>query len=219
MAERGLSQSELAIKTSIDRSELNRIVHGKRAPKPREAAWLIEALGISSDDFIAELEVGEDPAFKDEVAQHREFAHRVLTAERERDEAKVARNSFEASFRVEEISWREERKQFQEVLRDMRRDCAERVKQRDETLAKRENELLGKLSEARDRIALAERQSREHEQLAADRLTQIEKLTRALEAERGKVASAGLFGGLVGALIGAGAGAAVASSDDGSEEE
>lgn len=214
MTEKGLSQTELATRTEIDRSELNRIVHGKRSPKPREAAWLIEALGGSLEEFGDGLDVARDPAFKEEVVQHLGVAHRVMKAERERDEAIASRHSVEGSFRVEEAAWRDERKQLQEALRDVRKDCAERVKQRDEELARRENELLGDLSTARDRIAELERERREAAQLAADRLQQITTLTKAIDAERSKVASAGLFGGLVGALLGAGAGAAVVSSDD-----
>lgn len=212
MEEKNLSQSEVASKTGIDRSELNRLVHGKRAPKAREAAWLIEALGVSDTEFMQGIDIAGDPAFREEIEQHQELARRVLDAERERDEALAAHKSLEASFRGAESTWRTERQELQEVLRDNRKDCAERLRQRDEALAKRENELLAKLSQSSDSAADLERQLRAAQQLAADRLTQIATLSKALETERAKVTSAGLFGGLVGALIGAGA--AAASSDD-----
>jgi transcriptional regulator with XRE-family HTH domain len=212
MEEKNLSQSEVASKTGIDRSELNRLVHGKRAPKAREAAWLIEALGVT--EFMQGIDIAGDPAFREEIEQHQELARRMLDAERARDDAQAAHKSLEASFRSAETAWRTERQELQEALRDNRRDCAERLKQRDEALAKRENELLTKLSQANDYVAALERQLRATQQLAADRTAQLTQLSKALEAERAKVTSAGLFGGLVGALIGVGAGAAAASSDD-----
>lgn len=210
--ERGITQAELASRTGIDRSELNRIVNGKRPPKPREAAWLIAQLGGTLEEWGPTLDFADDPASKEELSQHEGVALRHFEALRARDEAISAQKAFEASFRSEEQAWREERKQLQEAMRDIRRDCAERVKQRDEELARRENELLAELSAARDRIAELERQRREATQLAKDRLEQIKTLTAALDTERSRVASAGLFGGLVGALLGAGA--VAASSDD-----
>lgn len=219
MVEKALSQTELASKTEIDRSEVNRIVHGKRPPKPREAAWLIEAVGSTFDEFADGLEVIGDPAFKDEVGQHQGVARRVLDAERERDEARASRDSLEASFRADENSWRAERQHLQHTLRDARRECAERVKQREDSFAERENELLQQLSLVTDRNAVLERERRDAQQLATDRLQQISRLTTALDYERSRVAVAGLFGGLVGALLGAGANALLSSEGDGQEDD
>jgi transcriptional regulator with XRE-family HTH domain len=107
--ERGISQTDLAAKVEIDRTELNRLVNGKRAPKPREAAWLIEALGVDGDAFLAGLDVADDPAFADEIEQYRGLARRVLDAERERDDAQASRNALDASLHAEEMAWRAER--------------------------------------------------------------------------------------------------------------
>ena len=219
MEERGVSQTELATKIAIDRTELNRLVNGKRAPKPREAAWLIEALGVEADTFLADLDVSADPAFGDEIESHRQLARRVLDAERERDEARAARNGLEASFRVEEMAWRAERGQLQGALADFRRDCAERVKQRDEELARREQELLGELSGVRDQSVRFQRELRAMTEVANDRLRQLQEAQRSLEFERGRVTTAGVFGGLVGAMLGGGIGAVVASNKGDQDDE
>lgn len=215
---RGISQTELAAKVEIDRTELNRLVNGKRAPKPREAAWLIEALGVDGDAFLGGLDLAEDPAFADEIEQYRRLARRVLDAERERDDAQASRKSLDESFRVEETAWRAERGQLQAALADIRRDCATRLKQREEELARREHELLRELSEARDQLALSQRQLRAANELANERLRQVAELQSSVETERARVMSAGVFGGLVGAMLGGGIGAAVASVREGKDQ-
>lgn len=219
MEDRGISQTELATKTEIDRTEINRLVNGKRAPKPREVAWLIEALGADRESFFAGLDVAADPAFADEIEQHRRLARRVLDAERERDEARAARNAIEGSLRVEEMAWRAERGQLQGALADFRRDCADRVRQRDEELTRREQELLRELSGARDQTAQVQRDLRAMTELANDRRRQLQELQRALEAERSRVTAVGLFGGLVGAVLGGGLGAVVASNQDDDDDK
>ena len=216
ISDKGISQTDLATRVDIDRTDLNRLVNGKRSPKPREAAWLIEALGIEPKVFLSGLDVAGDPAFHDEVEQHRVLARRVLEAERERDEAKAARNSIEASFRAEEMAWRDERKQLQAALADFRRDCADRVKQRDDALAKRENELLEELSSARDKIAAGARQLRAVTQVSDDRLRQIGELQTRLGSAESRVTTAGLFGGLVGAVLGS---AVTGRKDDGDDDD
>lgn len=214
LEERGTSQTELAAKVEIDRTELNRLVNGKRAPKPREAAWLIEALRVDGATFLAGLDVADDPAFADEIEQYRRLARRVLEAERERDEALASRNALEGSFRVEEMAWRAERGQLQVALADIRKDCAARVRQREDDFAKREHDLLHELSDVRDALALAQRELRAATELAGERLRQLAGLQRALETERTRVMSAGVFGGIVGAMLGGGIGVAVASKRD-----
>ncbi|HEX3478646.1 MAG TPA: helix-turn-helix domain-containing protein [Kofleriaceae bacterium] len=222
---RGISQTELAAKVEIDRTELNRLVNGKRAPRPREAAWLIEALGVGGEEFLGGLDLAEDPAFADEIEQYRGLARRVLDAERKRDDAQASRNALEESLRIEETAWRAERGQLQAALADIRRDCAGRLKQREEEFARREHELLRELSEARDQLALSQRQLRAANELANERLRQVAELQRSVETERARVMSAGVFGGLVGAMLGGGIGAVVASTreaedpDDGNDDE
>lgn len=220
--ERGISQTDLAAKVEIDRTELNRLVNGKRAPKPREAAWLIEALGVDGDAFLSGLDVADDPAFADEIEQYRDLARRVLDAERERDDAQASRNALDASLHAEEMAWRAERGQLQGALADIRRDGAARLRQREEDFAKREHELLRELSAVRDEHALSQRQLRAANELANERLRQVAELQRALETERARVTAAGVFGGLVGAMLGGGIGVAVVSNraaDDGNKDK
>ena len=217
--EKGVSQTDLATKIGLDRSELNRLVNGKRAPRPREAAALIEALGVDPDRFLKGLDLADDPTFADEVESYGKLIRRVLDAERERDDAQASRNALDASLHAEEIEWRQERDRLLAALSDARRDCAARLKQRDDELARREQELLGELAGVRDQSALLQRQLRAANELASERLRQVAELQGALERERGRVLATGVFSGIVGAVLGGGVGAVVARNSDDDKDE
>lgn len=216
--EKGITQTELATRTSIERSEINRMVNGKRDPKPQEIGWLAEALDVHPKKLIEGVNIEQLETFEEEVERAREQARRVLSAERERDEAKSALKVQEDTTRTLEAGWRRERSEMQKLLATQRHDCADRLRQQEDELARREHELLTELSQLRDDKAALERDLRQARQLALNREQQIEHLQRSLAAERGKVAAVGIFGGLLGVAVG-GLGGALAATDEDEDED
>lgn len=206
------TQTALATKTGIERSELNRLVNGKRDPRGQEIGWLSAAFDMEPEELLEEVDVMELETFTAEVEHARKIASRTLTAEQERDEATASLTAAEESLREAEKGWRTERAELQAMLAQQREDCAERLQRRDEELAQREGQLLGRLGEARDQTIELERQLRRTRRVADDRQRQIAQLQRALEAEKAKVSSAGLFGGLIGAALAGGTAAVLASN-------
>lgn len=217
---RKLTQTELATRTDIDRSDINRLVNGKRDPRPQELGWISAALDIPLDVLLRDLDITEFDTFEVEANHARKVASRVLTAERERDEAKAELRALEGSIRAMEQGWRTERTELQNMLAQQRQDCAERLRQRDEELAAREGELLTRLSEARDTQLQLERRRRMAERIAEERQQQIERLQASLAGEKAKTTTVGLFAGLVGAaLAGSAAAMAVSSTNDDDDDD
>jgi transcriptional regulator with XRE-family HTH domain len=200
--ERGMSQTVLAAKTRIERSELNRLVNGKRDPKPYEIGWLAEALGVSPKELIAGIDYEKLELFEEEVERGQTHAREVLTAERERDDAKAMYKALDDQVHEMEERWRTERRELQTALAEQRDDCKQRVALREEALAKREQELLDQNAVLRDRITVLERELRQAQVVTADRGRQVEQLQKAVEDARGKAAGAAIFAGLIGAAIG-----------------
>jgi transcriptional regulator with XRE-family HTH domain len=83
---RGMSQSALAARAGIDRAELNRLVNDRRPPRLDEISWVAEALGVPIEELIGDLE-GLPSDLRRPLGLLGELAHRVLRAEREREEA------------------------------------------------------------------------------------------------------------------------------------
>lgn len=200
--ERGISQTELAPLSRIERSELNRIVNGKRDPRPYEIGWLAEALGVSTKELLKDIDYEKLDMFEEEVERGQTHAREVLTAERERDDAKTTHNALELEVHRMEEGWRKERQALQDALLEQREDCKERVALREDALAKREQELLTQIATLRDRVTNLERELRQAQAVAADRSLQVEQMQRAAESARGQTAGALLLAGLVGAAIG-----------------
>lgn len=102
MAELGLSQSALAKKVGIDRTEINRMVSGQRKPKPDQVAWLATALETTVENLLGD-ELPPDLTKTQEELE--KLAARILEAEanfakatREAADAQAALQASQAAF-------------------------------------------------------------------------------------------------------------------------
>ena len=85
MQEIGLAQTDLARKTEIERSELNRILNDRREPDLLEIVWIAGALDVAPESLVDE----ESPEIRRRAIREVENSvKRVLRAEGERDEAR-----------------------------------------------------------------------------------------------------------------------------------
>lgn len=200
-ADRGISQTDLARRAQLDRSEVNRILTGKRAPRPRELAWLLVALDATAEAALQGLDLSEDPAFDEELEFNREVARRVLDAERDRDDLRLRLAHLESEMRAVDAHAREERNNLHQVLSDQRVGCADRLRAQEADFAMREGTLMAELGAARDRIATLEREARELRQLVGARDQQLVHLQRQLVSEAGNVVAGAALGALVGAIL------------------
>jgi transcriptional regulator with XRE-family HTH domain len=202
LSDRGFSQTEFAARARIERSELNRLVNDKRGPKPYEIGWLAEALGTTKEELLDGIDVEKLDLFEEEVERGQGHAREVLTAERERDEAKAALRALEDRVHTMEEGWRSERRELQAALAEQRSDCAARIALREEAFAGREQELLNQVASLRDQTTSLERELHQARIVAADRERQAQQLQREVEAARGQAAGTALVAGLIGAAIG-----------------
>jgi transcriptional regulator with XRE-family HTH domain len=202
LTDRALSQTELAAHSRIERTELNRLVNGKRDPKPYEIGWLAEALGCTTKELLDGLELGQIEFVEEEVERGQAHARDVLTAERERDEAKAQYKALEGQVHEMEDAWRSERRVLQASLAEQREDCAKRVAFSEEALMKREQELLDQIASLRDQVTTLQRELRQAQVMTADRGRQVDQLQKSLEAARGQAAGVAVISGLIGAALG-----------------
>lgn len=85
MRERGLTQTALAKRSGVDRSDLNRIINGHRSPRAPEVPLLAAVLGVSAEELLAGVELSD--SYPRELEQVNDVALRLLEAESERNEA------------------------------------------------------------------------------------------------------------------------------------
>jgi transcriptional regulator with XRE-family HTH domain len=85
MDAQGLNQTQLASRSGIERSTVNRLINGKARPQRAQVGWLATTLGVDVDELTAGAELSADA--RRAIEQVREAADRVVRAETERDES------------------------------------------------------------------------------------------------------------------------------------
>jgi transcriptional regulator with XRE-family HTH domain len=212
MQAHGLNQTELARKTGIERSELNRIINDKRQPKPQELPWLTEALGITVDSLLAGLTLPD--ALKKGLAELEEMARRVLAAEAERDEVLARLDALEQERNHEREQWTRERGRLHAQLQEAREEAVQRVadatRRADSAAHQLETE---RAAWADERTQLESAIQQLNATMAWQRL-QVSSQQQLLAKERGSKVTVGVLAGLAGLL-----GAAALGSGRGHDDE
>lgn len=142
MQQKGLSQTDLAQKTGMDRSELNRTLNDKRSPRLDEIVWIATTLGVEPltlFDDEGELSASVKGAIEGMEAG----AKRVLQAEAERDEAKEQLRALERMLADERNAWAREQ-----------RELVERHQRERKTTMVRVSALEAELQKSQDALAL-----------------------------------------------------------------
>lgn len=168
MVAAGLSQTELASKTGIDRSEINRIVRNRRPPRWVELPLLAPALSTTVEDLLRGVEL--TPEYRRNLEKMQEGAMRLLRAEGDRDEERQKAERLRESLQEAGMMIDRERSAFAEERRKILADSAlERQKV---------------AAECAERLARAERERAEVEvQLGVSRLDAFKKSGRIAEME------------------------------------
>ncbi|MFN3202445.1 MAG: helix-turn-helix domain-containing protein [Bradymonadia bacterium] len=99
LKERGRSQTWLAEKTGIDRSEINRILNGRKAPRGEHLRWMATALGMDVDQLVGDAQIPQETVREAERLQS--VMEKKLLAESERDIALARVKSLEAQLEAE----------------------------------------------------------------------------------------------------------------------
>lgn len=99
MLARNITQTALAQRSGIDRSDLNRIVNERRDPRYDELVWICEVLQTPLDEVLSKVELPE--SLREAIAKIEAAAQRVLAAESERDEIAAKLAATEKAFEAE----------------------------------------------------------------------------------------------------------------------
>lgn len=192
LVERGLTQTELAAKTGIDRVDLNRMANGKREPKPAELAFLAKVLRVEPEELLEGLDTAE-------VRMYAVWAERVIDAEAIVGEIRSQLESREAAHRAAEARWVAERDELLQARQEVLIDCSAKIADAEAAAAKLQAAHERDLRAMRDQLAAAQELVKQFE-------ARLTAQARSIEQHRGEVAKqAGreMFAGLVGAAIGA----------------
>lgn len=197
---RGLTQSELARRTGIDRTQLNRIINDKASPKPHEIAWLAQYLGLSSEEMLAGVEASSD--VRRAIDESRAAIQRVVDAEVQRDEA-LALAAEANDLLVRERHERErERQQAEAALREAVEHWQARVHEQEWRAVSERNEHAVENANLKSLLRQAA-QGIEHLQSTERTLrAQLATAKKQLADIRANKAAGQLFAGLAGAVIG-----------------
>lgn len=204
MRERGFTQSSLAAKVGVDRTQLNRTISGKRDPRPDEVAWLAQGLNVPLDVLLDGIEL-EGP-IRNFIDREQEKAARVLQLEGERDEARALLKASEDARRLLEDEHAQELKRLATEAASARDEATRRLSQVEHAAATREavvrSELVTtKRNLAQQQLLVAQLRAKisRHEALAT-------QLQQKIAQERNGKEMAGLVSvaaGLVGLALGA----------------
>jgi len=177
LKERKWSQSELARRSGVDRSQLSRLIAGKRSPKPDELAWIAGALDMDVEKLLAGAAVDARIQTTAETLIAR--GKRLLETQRELELAVARTQQLEQDRERECEAWNQERRQLLEEVLTIRQGAAGLRDQ------------LGS-TQARLRGAVSENQ----------KLRNYAKRLETAKAEQASnTALAALLGGLGGALL------------------
>ncbi|OFX24395.1 MAG: hypothetical protein A2V77_07990 [Anaeromyxobacter sp. RBG_16_69_14] len=103
MQARGMTQTTLAIRAGIERTNLNRFLNGHRAMSLDELAWIAEALGTAIEDLAAEAALPED--MRGPLVSLGETLQRLRQTEAERDDARNRISDLESLLAREREQW------------------------------------------------------------------------------------------------------------------
>lgn len=196
----GLTQTEIASRTGIDRVDLNRMVNGKREPKPHEVAMLAVVLKTAPEELAAEVN-------QEEVRLFTMIAERVLEAEDRLTESLLELQAATNAHRAAENRWAAERQELIAETERVRHEAARRVAEVEAAAATREARLELRNREFAAMVAQRESDIAQLQATIAGNLQTITGLRREVAGANGRA----IFTTIVGAL----AGAALAKATDG----
>jgi transcriptional regulator with XRE-family HTH domain len=194
ITELGLTQTEVAAKAGIDRIDLNRMVNGKREPKPHEVAMLARVLKIDAEELAADVN-------QDEVKVFSVLAERVITAEERLAESEREREAVVQARTAAEARWTTEREELIEETLVAKQEAASRIAQIEADAARREARLNLEVRQQTEAVAQRDAEiTRLQGVIAANGQTMAE-LRQRLAGEGGRAIFAGVVGALAGALL------------------
>lgn len=194
ITELGVTQTEVAAKAGIDRIELNRMVNGKREPKPHEVAMLARVLKIPVAELAADVN-------QDEVRVFSVLAERVITAEERLAECERELGAVMQARAAAEARWTTEREELIEETVVAKQEAATRIAQIEGDAARREAHLNLAVRQQTEAIAQRSAEITRLQGVIAANGQTIAELRQHLAGEGGRALFAGVVGALAGALL------------------
>lgn len=188
----GLTQAELARRTGIDRSDINRLCRGHRLPRAAELGWISQVIGTTPEALVDGVELPE--ASKRELGAWREAAARMLRAENERDEARALLAAMKEQAAAAQESADREKERLQAEVRRLSEELG-RARALAET---REQELQSQVEGLKRDLVAVKQQAKTQVATLQGQVRQLE--VRAAEAAK-TPAGAMILGGLIGAAL------------------
>lgn len=142
MEEKGISQTELARRIPLERSELNRTLNNKRTPRGDEIGWIAGALGVRPELLLEGIEMSLPADVQRTIARTEIAARRILVAQGEREEAVAKCRILEDSLTTERTAWENERRALEESAASECRILRERVSTLESSLQKSQEEIV-----------------------------------------------------------------------------
>ncbi len=189
-----MTQTEIAAKTGIDRVELNRMVNGKREPKPAELAWLAKVLGVEPETLLEGIDTAEVRTFA-------VWADRVLAAEARVDEL---REQLAQQVEAHEAALMRRQADLDAVLaaRATEQEAARvRLMETARIAAEREAAFERDARQLRETIASRDEQVRASNARIGHQAHELAKLREEIAKDAGRMIVAGLVGTALGALL------------------
>lgn len=204
MAEREFTQTLLSEKSGIERTQLNRLIRGKRQVLPQEIPWLAEALGVTSEALMEGVDV---PApVKKAIDELAEVVRRVLAAERERDEAVLHAKEATRVHAEAAAAWGEERAELEKQVQELTKTLAKERENKSAIVVAHRHEADQLKQHAQGVLAASARENSTLRAQIGWYINRVQQLEQHVAAERADKAATVFGVGSLALLIGAGIG-------------
>jgi transcriptional regulator with XRE-family HTH domain len=216
MAERGLNQTTLSAKVGMDRTELNRTLSGKRQPRPQELNWIAQALAISIDELLEDVDL--PVALRKTRDELEELARRVLDAEAERDRSRLELKALDSERADERARWQQDLEELITATARLRAEHERQVAQIRYDGEARERALATALGAAKEDLANANVLANKNYRAAKALETQLATTQQQVAQERSQKVATGVLVGLAGMLLGGAMGSGSGDDEDSDDD-
>jgi len=187
LSKRAMTQTQLAIRSGVDRSTLNRILNDKRVPSADELGWIATALETTVEDLMEEVAVTEP--LRRRLGKMTELGRELLEARAQADGARAAAREATEQFDTQAAEHAKRVEQLEVEVADARRDKAEGIAAIERQAHEREHRMRSVVAQRDAEI----RQLRGRVATAAAAAKQADE--RARQAEKGALGKALLGSG------------------------
>lgn len=200
MGARGITQTQLAERTGIDRSVLNRLANGKAQPRAEHVAWLAPVLELTPEELMRDLDLA--PESRRALDWAKESLERLMRAEGARDEAIANLEGITRELERERAGRLQDHQEHARAMIEVRAQTERQLREQQDAAARQDAQAQAEKATWIAHLGQSEAALRQAAMTEDWLRSQIVQLQHDLAAEKGKKVTSAFLAGMAGLLIG-----------------